>query len=85
MNGFLVVARCLQDDVPLRLFNGVKEAMDFALANSEDALITMSEDVFSVDISQVVCLTLIEFVNGSPINRSLLRDFEQESEQSEDQ
>ena len=67
MNGFLVVARCAMDDVPLRLLAGVKEARDYAatvtawhVAQAADAVLGGWCD------SQVIRLEIVEFRDGAP-------------------
>lgn len=43
MNGFLVVVRCEDADLPVRLFAGRKEAEDFVDEMDEDALFMLDE------------------------------------------
>lgn len=66
MDGFLVVGRCGMDDVPLRLFGGLKEARDYALGVSRQDVIDAARTCLSLSVSYVVCVSIVAFVGGVP-------------------
>ena len=66
MNGFLLMARCGMDDVPLGLYPGRADALNHALGLSPADVRRAAEAVLHVDVSDVIGLGVVEFVAGAP-------------------
>jgi hypothetical protein len=71
MDGFLLVARMAQDDMPMRFFS-TREALDHYLSHSDiQDLESILEDVnATLDwcISDVINFSCVEFIKGSPVS-----------------
>lgn len=76
MDGFLVIARCPADDVPLRLFAGRKEAEDYAAGVTEDEGHAAARDVYGGDVSEVICMWVIRFRGGHIVESYNVRNMD---------
>lgn len=73
MDGFLVLARCPIDDVPLALYATLEEALacvgrlnacdDGGLAQVQ----ATAAGVLSLDVSEVFAVTVVAFAGGRPV------------------
>jgi hypothetical protein len=77
MNGFLVIARCQMDDVPMHLSATRAEALEFANTTQPVDVVAEAADVNRVKIrEQSTCrLVLVEFRNGIPLPMENVREF----------
>jgi hypothetical protein len=67
MNGFLVIARCLADDIPLRLCAARADAWEFARGVDKVGVLEAASIVNNVSVSEVVGVQVVEFVDGVPM------------------
>lgn len=77
MNGFLVLARCSIDDIPLKLFHNKSAAQAFARDVTTNQVFEIARRVFVCDTSVVVCIDVLEFVDGIPTNAELIAEFQE--------
>ena len=68
MTGFLVLARCIADDVPVGLFATVDEAECAAKAVTLDQVQRVAGDSFKMDVSEVLNVTVVE-MRGADLPR----------------
>ena len=68
MTGFLVLARCITDDMPLGLFETVDEAEAFAHAATRAAVQAVAAQCFKMDVSEVLNVTVVE-MRGADLPR----------------
>jgi hypothetical protein len=68
MNGFLVIARCGMDDLPMRLCATRDEASKFARAVGPGDVREAAEAVNRVSVSEGSCIgmNVLEFLDGEP-------------------
>lgn len=66
MNGFLVIARCGMDDIPLGLFETEEAARVYGRMQTTDTVREKAATVFLLDVSEIICVDLVKFVAGSP-------------------
>lgn len=59
MTGYLVLARCLSDDVPCGLFASQQEADGFAATLTMEMVQTIAGQAFNLDVSEVLNLTVV--------------------------
>jgi hypothetical protein len=74
MDGFLVIARCVEDDVPLRLCRTRQDAQTFAAEVTEETVRNAQE--FTYYLSQdtrIVAVQILEFRDGVPIKTTTLK------------
>jgi hypothetical protein len=76
MTGFLVIGRCIMDDVPLRLCATAQEAREFASVLNEGDVIAEAADVLNVGVSDVIGVDIVEFRDGAPVARQVCKDFD---------
>jgi hypothetical protein len=74
MDGYLVLARCPTDDIPLGLFACEADADGFAShlnASDPTSLVSrvqaVARDVLSLAVSEVIAVDVVEFRGGKPI------------------
>ena len=78
MNGYLVVARCPLDDIPLGLFNTLDCAMEFAKASTRESVLAPAK-ALALDTSLVYSVGILSFVNGLPHGGyRFVHDFEED-------
>lgn len=78
MNGFLVVARCRMDDVPMALFDTRFQAEQFAAELTEERIVEAAGDVMAVDVTDPgVVVGIVEFRNCTPTPIDLIRTDEE--------
>lgn len=68
MNGYLVVLRCMMDDLPLGLFATRAKALKFALNLDFDGELPI-ERVWGIDRSSITQVDILQFKNGEPVAR----------------
>ena len=65
MNGFLVLARCRMDDVPVLLESDTDRAKAFASnLTLNDVQESRFCEVASIDVSELIAVDLLRFANG---------------------
>ena len=67
MNGFLVLARCGMDDVPMRLCESKTDAYEYARSLTPDDVREAAGIVCGVGVSDVFTLCVVEFHDGVPL------------------
>jgi hypothetical protein len=67
MNGFLILARCGMDDVPMRLCESMADACEFARSLTTKDVQEAAETVCGVSVSEVITLHVVEFHDGVPL------------------
>lgn len=77
MNGFLVIAGCGIDNIPLGLFRDIHTAKAFAATATEADVIKVARELLKLDTSNVVCIDVITFVDGYPAQRELVKNFDE--------
>lgn len=86
MNQYLVVIRCIFDDLPYRLCNTLEEAQQAAREAATDC---HDQSIYSQDFTQewigdslsdVSDICIVEFVNGKPTRLELACDLEGDAE-----
>jgi hypothetical protein len=73
-DGFLVVGRGYQDDLPLRLFTTRDEATEFAQTVIPKNVLAGAEDVFGVSVRGLIAVNVVEFRDGAPMAATRVRD-----------
>ena len=78
MNGYLVVIRCRNDDVPVALVDNLDKAIEITgLIDPEDSQYV--QDVVSSicwrEPSKFVAVSIVKFVEGYPVRTVYLRGF----------
>lgn len=77
MDGFLVLLRMAEDDVPLRLFGGVKEALDFVNVFRHD-MVGLSDELSKYgaiintagdSLESVLGFDILEYKDGTVVGR----------------
>lgn len=66
------------DDVPMRIFDDVDEAFDFAISLSWDVPEEMLQRLQLPECSTPCCITVTTFKDGEPISRVVVRDYDSE-------
>lgn len=74
MNGWLVLARCGMDDIPMRLFPDRKCAYDYASTVTEDDVRLMAVTVYDCDVSVFVLVCVVQIINGYPQTMDIVKD-----------
>jgi hypothetical protein len=67
MNGYLVLARCSLDDIPLRLCGSREEAAEYAQGIGKREVREQAAVVCGVGVSDVHALDVVRFVDGVPL------------------
>lgn len=75
MNGFLVVVSHTMDDFACSLHATRDEA--FQTAMNLDDVPTIVRNLFASDASTPVCVSIVEFQNGLPIDTEVVKDLSQ--------
>ena len=79
MDGWLVVARGEMDDLPIRMFETLEEAVDTVAQISDDNICNLAGDValrLAWPIPELIAIEAIELVDGFVVNYVTLRDFD---------
>jgi hypothetical protein len=66
MDGFLVIARCGMDDIPLRFFTTREEALENARSTTVESILDLAPEIMCVDVSIVINVSILEFCSGVP-------------------
>lgn len=66
VNAFLLIGRCGMDDVPLMLASGAKPLLDYAATLTPETILDIADEVYPGDITSVICLAIVEFIDGKP-------------------
>ena len=70
VSGYLIVARCQSDDIPLRMCWGLREAIEFCLDRCEkadlDGFVANAGRLWEVDPSGIPDLQIVEIRDGTP-------------------
>lgn len=77
MNGYLVYSRCLQDDIPLFIFDNLEDAMKQAQEVSREDVIYKASAVFDNDISEIINVGVATFRDGEVIEWKIVKDFDE--------
>jgi hypothetical protein len=77
MDGFLVLARCGIDDIPLLFTESRDDATDFALAVTRERIQQVALDVFKIDVTDFMSVDVVTFDGGFPVHAELVQDFEE--------
>lgn len=75
MNGFLVLGRAIFDDVPVRLLPSKEVAHAFASLLTEDDVLSVASQLDTFEASQVECIAIVEFWEGSPVGTEIVKEF----------
>jgi hypothetical protein len=67
MNGYLVLARCLMDDLPMRLFSDEKTAFNYAWSLSKEDVFTFADETMKTPVSEVLHVSVIKYEDGKPV------------------
>lgn len=76
MNGWLVIARCGMDDVPMRMFPTRGDAGTWAAALTPDDVAKAAAKIMGVDASIILGVDILEFDGGKPREANSLADFD---------
>ncbi len=64
MDCYLVLARCGMDDVPMRVFGGLKEAIDYALGLTREEVMNAAVRVLDLEVTHIITACVVPFVGG---------------------
>lgn len=73
---FLVVGRGRMDEVPLGLFNTIEKARAFASGVTEDDILAVAKHVCRTDMSEVLNVVVVPFIDGRPVLMEIVQDFD---------
>jgi hypothetical protein len=76
MNGFLVLVKCLDEDVPLGLFATAAEAEAWAGTLTERDIDDIAGRVSTIQYPEIICIVLMEFRGGVPEPQTGIVDVE---------
>lgn len=79
MNGYLVLARCSIDDIPLRLFHNKSAAVAYAQTVTQAEVFKVAREVFTLDTSQVIVIDVVQFEDGIPTDVEMAAEFEEDA------
>lgn len=77
MNGYLVLARCGQDDMPLYLFDNIEDARAQANNLMPEDVIGVADMVFDNDISDVINVGVATFIEGHIEKWEIVKSFDE--------
>lgn len=75
MNGYLVLARCAIDDIPMRLFDSHPLAVAFAAKATRKDVCKVARDCYGLDTSVVYGIDIVAFKKGIPDGGKHVKSF----------
>jgi len=76
MKTYLVLLRCGCDDLPLYVTDKADRAKAFAdLVDLNDSTIANAEKVFSLNVGDIHCISIVTFLDGKPIESITAKNF----------
>lgn len=76
MSYYLVLARCGMDDVPMAICQSMEDAMNLARGLTQEDVERVANDVLSCPVSTHVCISILTFENGLPVDCMVARDWD---------
>lgn len=81
MNGFLVLAGCGIDNIPIAMFDDIHTATAVAVSTTENDVKKIARELLKLDTSHIICIDIITFVDGYPVERKKVKDFDDDSDE----
>jgi hypothetical protein len=77
VNAYLVLVRALSHDVPIKLFAGRKEALDYISSLTQEWVeeYVIDGPTASIDDSQLLGISLVTYSEGTPVSDEWIVDY----------